>query len=293
METLYQDGRLYVRREEKYRHIVSPGIAEKMLGPGWENFPRGYPSGSEIQSNLGKSITEWPEKAAEEYPFKGLQALLALNPKPDSAQQIRDLGFNAADSYAGDMVNWVGDYISIQKGRPGPVILRFTGDEFDCHKHDPEIELDIQYGMQQETPNIPVGFNLEGSLGCGLADGYESVAAYQEAVIKVANQAAYVSLNVYPYRKDWPNAVEAMEEKYNFWVEKLTVPIIIVVQAHWGYGSEGSKLTKPDAMEQVRFWFSKGIYGYIVYCWADEWHGVRDSQNEWREANAWAKENIQ
>lgn len=61
MEKLYQPGEIYVLREGKYRHIVSPEIAVKMLGPDWESFPRGYPDREMIQANLGKPITEWPE----------------------------------------------------------------------------------------------------------------------------------------------------------------------------------------------------------------------------------------
>ena len=225
-----------------------------------------------------------PEKP---YPFKGLRGLLTLKPKP-AKQQIIDTGFNAIMPYSGS-VDWNGDYISIPANRPGPVILRFTGDELDCWQRDPGKEYQKYLDMKDETPDIMVGINLEGGIGCGLKDGCSSVAEYHDKMIELANKVDYVSLNVYPYREDWPDPLEKMESFYNFWKDNITVPIIPVIQAHWDYGQPGKKLTKPDPLEQVRFYFGKGLTAFIAYGWRDEFRGVADMQREWKAVNEWAR----
>ncbi len=224
------------------------------------------------------------------YPFKGLRGLLTLKPKP-TKQQIIDIGFTAIMPYSGS-VDWTGDYISIPANRPGPVLLRFTGDELDCWQKNPTTEYQKYLDMKDETPDIMVGINLEGGIGCGLKNGCSSIAEYQEKMIELANKVDYVSLNVYPYREDWPDPLERMEGFYEFWKENITVPIIPVIQAHWGYGQPGRKLTKPNPSEEVKFYFGKGLTAFIAYCWRDEFRGVADAQDEWMATNKWAKNNL-
>ena len=220
------------------------------------------------------------------YPFKGLRGLLTLNPVPASAQVVKDLGFNAIMSYAGIPAGWDGDLITI--GNFDKTILRFTGDEPDCRSKNPDEVYQDYLRMKNETPDIPIGLNLCSDIGCGLKGNCENILEYQKKWIEIANKVDYVSINIYPYREDWPDPIAKMEEFYNFWNGNITVPIIPVIQAHWI--TDG--LTKPKPLEQVEFWFDKGYTGYIVYCWADENKGVKDAQNDWLTANTWAKNNI-
>ncbi len=213
--------------------------------------------------------------------MRGQIALLTLNPKPSSTSEVERLGFTALMPYAGIVSGWTGNLISIPN-RPG-TIIRFTGDESDCRKHSPQKELEKYRQMKAETPDIPVGFNLNGDIGCGLKGTAETIAEYKRAWIEAINQTDFVLLNLYPYRTRWPDPVATMQSFYDDWVSYLTVPIIPVIQAHWGY----SDTTEPNPMEQVKFWFDKGFTGYVVYCWADRYHGVRDMQEEWEEANKW------
>jgi len=224
-----------------------------------------------------------PEKP---YQFKGLRALLKLNPKP-TAQQVKDLKFNCLVCYPDSALveNWNGNLISVAN-RQG-TIMRYTGDERDCRNTDPNKEYETLLQMKKETPNIPVGFNLCDAIGCGKAGTYDTIAEYQKKWIEIANKADYISLNCYPYRPDWLDPIEKMEEFYDFWKSKIIVPIVPVIQAHW----ITANLTKPDPLAQIQFWFSKGLTGYIVYCWKDENKGVVDMQNEWKQANEWAKNN--
>jgi len=68
------------------------------------------------------------------------------------------------------------------------------------------------------------------------------------------------------------------------------VPFIPMLQAIWGYvSSNGKKYIKPDVEKQVKFWVERGYHGYIVYCWADAFAGVRDMQSEWKKWNEWAR----
>lgn len=213
--------------------------------------------------------------------MRGQIALLTLNPLPDSAKVVEELGFTALMPYAKIVSGWQGALISIPD-RLG-TFIRFTGDESDCRKHSPQEELEKYQQMKVETPDIPVGFNLNGAIGCGLRGTAETIAKYKRAWIEVANQTDFVLLNLYPYRTRWPDAVEVMERFYNDWTSQLTIPIIPVIQAHWGYADT----IQPDPMEQVKFWFNKGFTGYVVYCWADKYHGVRDMKVEWEKANKW------
>jgi len=283
-----------IKKEENIKQwIMNPETFEKR-GYDWNKIElvslsglKEYPVGESL-NDFGMSKNPPDIYYPEPYPFKGIRALLTLKSKPNR-QQITDLGFNAIMPYSGS-VDWTGDYISIPKDRPGKVILRFTGDELDCNnnKRDnptPQEDVDECLRMKLETPEIMVGINLEGSIGCGISGCYESVEKYREEWVKVINKVNYVSLNVYPYRRDWPDPLEKMEEFYNFWKANITVPIIPVIQAHWITVG----LTKPDPIEQVKFWFSKGLTGFVAYCWADENKGVRDMQDEWKEANNWAR----
>ncbi len=247
---------------------------------------------NEYETGQTKNTIGEPERARDiyypepekPYPFKGLRGLLTLNPKP-TKQQIIDLGFNAMMPYSGS-VDWNGDYISINMGRPGKVILRYTGDELDCHKRSPQEEIAEYKAKKLETPDIPIGFNLNCSIGCGLEGTSNTVEEYRKAWFGIINNVDYVMLNCYPYRTRWPNAVDAMERFWKEWQNwGITIPIIPVIQAHWGY----SDTIEPDPMEQVKFWFNKGLTGYVVYCWADAFHGVRDRQQEWKTVNEWAK----
>jgi len=303
-QPLYQaigEPEVFIIENDEKHWLENPETAVDYAGTDWINkidksmmvdeLNEKYPTG-ETYNVLGEPTRArdiyYPEEPEPEkpYPFKGIRGLLTLKPKP-SKQQIVDLGFNTIMPYSGN-VDWKGDYISIPKDRPGKVILRFTGDEPDCRGKDPDRIYQEYLRMKAETPNIPVGLNLCDDIGCGKKGTSDSIKKYQEKWIEIANKVDYVSLNNYPYRTDWPDPLAKMEEFYNFWKANLTIPFIPMIQAHWITAG----LTKPNPSEQVKFWFSKGITGYIVYTWKDENKGVVNMQNEWREANNWAKNNL-
>lgn len=223
-----------------------------------------------------------PEKP---YPFKGLRGLLTLNPVP-SGQLVKDLGFNAIMQYTNVTPGWNRDLITTWID--DKTILRFTGDEPDCRSEDPDKVFQKYVDMKNESPDIPVGLNLCSDIGCGREGTCGSVKEYQKKWIEIANKIDYVSINIYPYRSDWPDPIAKMERFYNFWKDNISVPIIPVIQAHWI--TDG--LTQPNPSEQVKFWVNKGLTGYIVYCWTDENKGVRDMQGEWKAVNGWGKNNI-
>ena len=218
------------------------------------------------------------------YPFKGLRGLLTLNPLPKNAQQIEDLGFNAVMPFGRLVPGWKGNIICRGVSSDSPMILRYTGDELDCRKQDPQVHLDICKRMKEETPDVPVGIVLCGRIGCDLEGTASSIEEYQRKWIEVANQVDAVMLTIYPYRENWPNALEKMVEFEKFWKENIKVPIIPIIQAHWGVRG----LFEPNPLEQVKFWVDRG-YGYIVYPWRDSRNGVRDRPQEWKKANEWAK----
>ncbi|TET69774.1 MAG: hypothetical protein E3J56_09105 [Candidatus Aminicenantes bacterium] len=220
------------------------------------------------------------------YPFKGLRGLLTLKPLPKNAQQVEDLGFNAVMHYGPLVSGWKGNVICRGVSSRNPMILRYTGDELDCRRQDPQVHLDICKRMKKETPDVPVGIVLCSEIGCGLKGTANSIEEYQRKWIEVANQLDVVMISIYPYREDWPNALEKMVEFEKFWRENIKVPIIPIIQAHWGYWGN---LTRPNPMEQVKFWVDRG-YGYVVYPWRDEKNGVEDMQAEWKKANEWAKQ---
>ncbi|MCK4418892.1 hypothetical protein KAV79_03720 [Candidatus Aerophobetes bacterium] len=85
-------------------------------------------------------------------PFEGLRGIITLNPKPENAQILEDLGFNAVMPYAGTVPGWKGNLISISNR--DNLILRFIGDEPDCRKQDPEVHLARYERMKAETPDI-------------------------------------------------------------------------------------------------------------------------------------------
>ena len=247
-----------------------------------------YPIGESL-NDFGASENPpeiyYPE-SEKPYPFKGLKGLLTLNPVPANAQIVKDLEFNAIMQYTNATPSWDGDLITV--GHSNKTILRFTGDEPDCRGYNPDKVYQKYLEMKQETPDIPVGLNLCSDIGCGLKGTCPTIKEYQEKWLRIASKVDYVSLNIYPYRSDWPDPLAKMEEFYHFWNDNLTVPIIPIIQAHWI--TDG--LTKPNPIEQVKFWFSKKMSGYVVYCWRDEFHGCIDMQNEWRGTNEWAKNNI-
>jgi len=237
-----------------------------------------------------KKPTPEPEPQPEpepkpENPYKWIRGLLTLKPKP-STQQAKDLGFNLIVPYTGLLGGWTGKIIpcsrNIRDNEEG-IVGYVTCDEPDCRKHNPQNELGEYKRMKEETTK-PVGLLLCGDIGCGVEGTAGNKKAYKEEWIEVANQVDFVCLDVYPYREDWPDPVVKMEEFHKFYQEKIRVPIIIIIQAHWGRWH----LTKPNPMEQVKFWVDKG-YGYVVYPWKDEKNGVVNMQEEWKQANNYAK----
>lgn len=239
-----------------------------------------------VEGNEPRDIW-YQESPNPENPWRHVRGLLTLNPLPPSGKHIADLGFNLLVPYASTVSGWKGDIIT-RSMRPGRVVGRFTNDEPDCRKHIPLRELQLYEQMKLETPNIPIGTILCGDIGCGHEGTCDTKAEYKRQWVEVLNQMDFVMVDNYPYRSDWLDPLEKLEEFHEFYMENVTVPIIMIVQAHWGYHDA---LTQPRAMEQVKFWVERG-YGYVVYPWKDELNGVVDMQNEWREANEWAKEEV-
>ena len=213
------------------------------------------------------------------------RVILTLNPLPSKAQMI-DLGFNGQMPYAGSVDGWTGDYISMWKNMPGPVILMFTSDYPDCRQHDPQQELAKLKQMKAENPNTKVGFCLNRDIGCGIGN--------KDEWLRVIQEADFVTSGVYPYHERYPDAMAELA----FVADRIEreidgVPFIPILQAIWGYvSSDGKKYIKPDVGKQVRFWVDRGYHGYIVYTWKDNWNGVADAQDEWKKWNEWARNNI-
>lgn len=218
--------------------------------------------------------------------MRGQIALLTLNPLPSNAEVVEELGFTALMPYARIVSGWQGNLISIPD-RSG-VFLRFTADEPDCRKHNPQTELAKIKQIQLETPDIPVGLVLCQDIGCGLGSKKEWLA--------VAKEADFVTCGIYTWHERWtdPNSVDkdalARLEKVADTIERELdgVPFIPMLQAHWGLTAhDGNKILKPNVELQVKFWADRGYEGYIVYCWSDSYHGIRDMQEEWEEWNNW------
>lgn len=220
--------------------------------------------------------------------MKGQIALLTLNPLPSSsASEVESLGFTALMPYSGIVSGWKGKLISIPD-RSG-VFLRFTADEPDCRKYNPYKELEKYKQMKAETPDIPVGFVLCYDLGCGW-DSYvvDGKTITKEDWIKVAKEVDFITCGMYAWDSRFISndieALEYLEESYQKIIAAIEdVPFLPMLQAHWGYG----QLIKPSIEAQVKFWKEKGYEGYIVYCWTDEYHGVRDTKEEWEKWNKW------
>ena len=259
-----------------------------------------YPTG-ETYNVIGE-----PQKAPDvyypepkkPYIFRGMRALLTLNPKPANAQIMKDLGFNVLIPYAGLVSGWDGDMIRTSPG--AQVKYMFTFDEPDCHKRDPQTELQLLQKMKADNPGIPIGFCLCQAIGCGLDYIGGSVQATIEAWMEVANQADFVMCGVYAWRKGVDDPLWDMNAKWERYYSKLTVPFLPLLQAHWWDepNEQGKQVLKPEIMPQLEDWFGRAqkgydnISGYGVYCWADKWHGVRDMQDEWKKANEWSKNNV-
>lgn len=213
--------------------------------------------------------------------MRGQIALLTLNPLPINAEVVEELGFTALMPYAGIVSGWQGKLISIPN-RSG-VFIRFTSDEPDCRQYDPQGELEKYRQMKAETPDIPVGLVLCQDIGCGLSQ--------KEEWVEVAKQVDFVAAGVYSWDRRWtrPDFIDEDALKRSEGILAIIrseigdVPFIPILQAHWGFG----ELIKPNVELQVKFWAEKGYEGYIVYTWTDEWHGVRDTKEEWEEWNKW------
>lgn len=251
-----------------------------------------YPTGGTIN----KDSNEPTRKPRDIYllidlkssPFEGLRGIITLNPKPENAQIMEDLGFNALMPYAGTVPEWKGNLISISNR--DNLILRFTGDEPDCRKQDPEVHLATYKRMKAETPDILVGLVLAPDIGCSLKYEIDGKTITKEDWLKVANQVDFVMSGVYVFHQRYPVPMRELAKMERRLRSELKVPLIPILQAHWGAtASDGNKLLKPDAMKQIKFWFDRGYRSYVVYCWSDKYHGVRDTQEEWKKANQWAK----
>ncbi len=289
--------------------LQNPETATHYAGADWikkvdrsmtlEELNEKYPTG-ETLNVLGE-----PERARDiyypeslkRYMFKGMRALLTLNPVPANAQIVKDLGFNTIIRYTNKVSGWDGD--EIRTSFNPQVKYLFTSDEPDCNKRDPQAELRLLQKMKEDNPSIPVGFCLCQAIGCGL-DYCGGVQSTIDAWMEVANQADFVMCGVYPYRKGVDDPLWDMNAKWERYYRNLTVPFLPLLQAHWWdeENSQGKILYKPKVTEQMEFWFDKAqdgyenICGYGVYPWADKWHGVRDMQQEWKEANDWAAEQV-
>ena len=227
-----------------------------------------------------------PKKVKQLKEMKGKIVLLTLNPRPVNTYFVKHLGFNGLMPYARVVQGWEGDLISIPN-RKG-VFLRFTADEPDCRKHNPQEELEKYRQMKLETPDIPVGLVLCPDIGCGLGDKSEW--------IKVARQVDFVTCGIYCWHERYTSpgsidedALKQLEKMYNNIVKEIKdTPFIPMLQAHWGLTAhDGNKILQPNVQLQVDFWQRLGYKGYIVYCWSDKYHGIRDMQENWKESNEW------
>lgn len=258
-------------------------------------------AGTRVRKGTSVLMTHYGQKPN---PYAWIRGLLTLKPLPSAtafmksrmslsySKQATDLGFNLIAPYAGLPSGWIakgGKVIyttkTIRSDETG-IVAYSTCDEPDCHKHDPYKELELVKYMKTKT-NLPVGTTVVGDIGCGVKGTASSKEEYQRQWIEVINQMDLALIDVYPYRKpevmDGRTPLEEMEYRHAFFKEHIKVPIIIIIQAHWNRPDQ----LQPDAMEQVKFWVSRG-YGYIVYPWHNGYTGVRDRQEEWRLANEWA-----
>lgn len=301
---------VFVIEEGKKCWIQDPDTFS-YLGYRWEDVEvipfeelRRYPVGLTKIVKTVKEIREgkkprdifYPTK--EENPYRWIRGLLTLGPKP-STQKAFELGFNLILPFANLPSSWVakgGKVIpntkTIRADETG-IVAYSTCDEPDCHKHCPYSELELVKEMKKKTA-MPVGTILCDDIGCGVVGTASSKEEYKRQWIEVLNQMDFIMLTVYSYRKPevqgGRNPVEQSEWFLKFYKENITVPILPIIQAHQGHSDQ----IKPDPMEQIKFWVSKG-YGYVVYPWEDLGEpigGVRDMQEEWRLANEWAASQI-
>ena len=262
------------------------------------NHPRTYGIYGITSDHHGKN-SGWSEKTfievKEPNPYTWIRGLLTLGPKP-SRQTAFNLGFNLINPYASLPSGWInagGKVIyttKIVRDNERGIVVYSTCDEPDCHKHNPYWELALVQRMKKET-DLPVGTTLVGDIGCGISGTAETKEEYQRQWIEVVNKMDVALIDVYPYKKPefigGRTPLEEMEYRHQFFVKNITVPIIIIIQAH----QSKSYQIKPDPYEQVKFWTERG-YGYIVYPWDDGGSpigGGVDMQTEWRKANEWAK----
>lgn len=294
------DYRQWWMQDKKRRWITMVEVLNKMekdlgftqadlllIEPGWEYDPTTLEDIPE-----GKPIEDWPEDEPEpENPYSWVRGLLTLNPKPPQSL-VKALGFNLILLYAHKHpMHWQewtkgGGLLIPCKAEAwqdeSSLTAYVLSDEPDCrHKgYIPEWSPDAElkkYRNLKEVTQKPVGTILCGDIGCGYGKENEWV--------RVINQMDFVALDLYPYRDDWPDPVAQMQRCHNWWREHVTVPIIPIIQAHWGI----LHLTRPNPMEQVKFYVDRG-YGYVVYPWKDERNGAIDMQNEWYKANQYKKE---
>lgn len=300
----YAEPEVFLKKEGEKCWLQNPATAVEYAGKDWiqkiERMPldelnERYPTGDTLNA-LGepkRARNIYYPKAVKAYMFKGMRALLTLNPKPTNGQIMKDLGFNTLIPYAGSVSGWDGDEMRTSPGKQ--VKYMFTGDEPDCNKKDPQAELRKLQRMKEDNPGIPVGFCLCQAIGCG----HSYCGGVQETIdawMEVANQADFVMCGVYPYRKGVDDPAWDVNAKWKRYYSKLTVPFLALLQAHWWDepNEKGRQVYRPEVMEQLEPWFERAqegyenISGYGVYCWADKWHGVRDMQEEWKAANEWA-----
>ena len=211
----------------------------------------------------------------QEKMFDWVKGLLTLHAKP-SADEALDLGFNLILPFANLVDDWQGKII--------PSVGRFTNgdsrivghnisDEPDCRDDTAENVLASYDSIRKRDPN-PIGCIFCGAdIGCGIKP--------REYWMPVVNKLDFVMLNVYPYNIHTSDPMKEMERCFNEEWKGVTVPILPLLQAH---GSEHQNHRKPDALEQVKFWKDRG-FGYVVYCWKDEYSGVSEYRDEWKEAN--------
>ena len=303
----HSEPEVFLKKDGKKCWLQNPPTAVHYAGSDWskkigrmslDELNQRYPTG-ETLNVLGEPERTrdiyYPEPL-KAYMFKGMRALLTLNPVPANAEIVKDLRFTTIIRYTKKVSGWDGD--EIRTTFNPQVKYLFTSDEPDCNKKDPQAELRLLQQMKADNPGIPVGMCLCQAIGCGLDYCGGSVEATIEAWMEVANQADFVMCGVYAYRKGVDDPLWDMNAKWERYYRNLTVPFLPLLQAHWWDepNSQGKQVLKPEIMPQLEFWFGKAqegyenISGYGVYCWSDKWHGVRDMQEEWKRANEWAKE---
>jgi len=222
--------------------------------------------------------------------FSNTRGILTLNPIPDSAEEIWDMGFNVLLPFGHKYDNqkqFIKDYASLGGKIIMPmdadvnvplvdsIIGYFLTDEPDCRKisiADMEKKLQEMRGLTEK----PIGCGFCGQdIGCGYN--------HKQEWIEFINKLDFVLLTCYSYDIRIPigEEVKEMQRCVNEEWKDIKIPIIPFIQAHSGGPNHKWNLREPNPEEQVNFWKEMG---FIIYPFRDEFDGVEKHKEEWKEA---------